>query len=848
MPIPPPFPLFLLHPFHPNPATTYAARAGASSLLAAALARDLYRRTPEWIREDDLWKSLLESEETKDGHVDEMASLTAVIQKLQGLIVTGYEKLGSERRRMRRRRTALSGSTRKGKRLTRKSTSECLCQYKESMCQYCNSCRDEEASNVESSVTSESALNDSITPLEWHAALLAYIQLSNQIRERYPMWRDRMYEEWYSVNCNPVQVNNNKEQSPDNDQRNNTNNERRRELELDACKAHDNTVTASKISELKQMLDYAVWAYEPDEEALRNLLLGNQTADTDEKKVESSNNGYQLIVHRTTSYIEPSSQSNDNQTVKNSSKKLRKPPGRVGYYVAISHAKKELLIGMKGTSTLEDILTDCCGRALRLDLENDPHHPNELFNCDDSSRNTDGDEIEGSCEEYHNANNNDYVIEYEKDKTLHVSLISGNNDLSNSEIEVNLIEVGLSHHDESIEISMPLEQAAQGLNLNTRDAADSPPRTPRQQITPNRKSSRENLSTLSSPQPAENILLVPTSQALGSGNLSNSNDKLTLPAEQSNDEAIESHGIEMQLERTTKVRGVHEGLLHCAQQLFSEISPLIEEFAVSKGYVVVCTGHSMGAGTSALLALLIRGKYPELVMPQRGVERVHAYAFAPPPVMDRATSLACQHYVTSIVNNSDIIPRSSLTNLDILLTMLEAVRNSLVDWDMNPGRNANTRNPNDSCQNPKNIISSMVALFRKLSEGTDGELIIEPEELQQVFKEAVSDAILGEDAILWDEEGSHHLLVPGSVLLMYEPWSSMSETNVTHAHDTAQDQSMQKSERSDLEANTEYQSLWTNGTATMLKGFEIGAGGNIVTDHLTSSYYRALASFEKLQH
>jgi hypothetical protein len=31
----------------------------------------------------------------------------------------------------------------------------------------------------------------------------------------------------------------------------------------------------------------------------------------------------------------------------------------------------------------------------------------------------------------------------------------------------------------------------------------------------------------------------------------------------------------------------------------------------------------------------------------------------------------------------------------------------------------------------------------------------------------------------------------------------------------------------------------------MLKGFEVGAGSGIVTDHLTSSYYRALEALDK---
>ena len=764
-----------------------------------------------------------------------MASLTAVIQKLQGLIVTGYEKLGSERRRSRRRKTALSGSSGRGKRFVRKTTSECLCQCKGSLCQVCYSCEKGGESIVEPSVTGESVSNESITPLEWHAALLAYIQLSNQIRERYPQWRDRMYESNCSANSNQSQ----KETASTNLDGESTDAAEDKEMH------RQQQLTAREIKDLKQMLDYAVWAYEPDEEVLRGLLQGNPSDGTDEKKIESTNDGYQLLVHRTTSYIEPSSGADgaDNaQSLKNSTRKLRKPPGRVGYYVAVSHSKKELLIGMKGTSTLEDILTDCCGRALRLDLENDPHHLN-VCECESSSQQSIADEASDLEEDDHadNSNENDYVIEYENDETLHISMISSGNDPSNpDEIEVNLIEVGVLHHDESVETTIPLHQAAQTHISNTFDGTKSLPKALQQQNTPKRKSSGVNLSTLSAPTPVENILLLPTRQTLVKSNQSHNRGKPT----QSNDEIIESHGIEMQPERTTKVRGVHEGLLHCAQQLFSEISPLIEEFALSKGYDVVCTGHSMGAGTSALLAILIRGKYPELVVPNELVERVRVYAFAPPPVTDRATSLACQHYVLSIVNNSDIIPRSSLTNLDISLTMLEAVRNRLVDCGMNPGVN-NAKDSSDVCEKPKKIISSMTALYRKLSEGTDGELIIEPDELQRVFDEAVSDALLGEDEILWDEVGDHHLLVPGNVLMLYQPWALDSPSTSEPCESQAEFLPYQESKNIELASSFKYYALWTNGTATTLKGFEAGAGGNMVTDHLTSSYYRALELLEK---
>ena len=41
--------------------------------------------------------------------------------------------------------------------------------------------------------------------------------------------------------------------------------------------------------------------------------------------------------------------------------------------MAINQTTQTMLIGIKGTSTLEELLTDCCGRAVRVDLENDPH-------------------------------------------------------------------------------------------------------------------------------------------------------------------------------------------------------------------------------------------------------------------------------------------------------------------------------------------------------------------------------------------------------------------------------------------------------------------------------------------
>jgi len=46
--------------------------------------------------------------------------------------------------------------------------------------------------------------------------------------------------------------------------------------------------------------------------------------------------------------------------------KLVVRPGRVAHYIAVSPINRLVFVGLRGTSTLSDILTDCCGRAVPL--------------------------------------------------------------------------------------------------------------------------------------------------------------------------------------------------------------------------------------------------------------------------------------------------------------------------------------------------------------------------------------------------------------------------------------------------------------------------------------------------
>lgn len=270
--------------------------------------------------------------------------------------------------------------------------------------------------------------------------------------------------------------------------------------------------------------------------------------------------------------------------------------------------------------------------------------------------------------------------------------------------------------------------------------------------------------------------------------------------------------------------------------------------------------------------------------------------------------------MTTVVYNADIITRTSLTNLDAFLTVLESIRSRLIAAGMNPGSGGGNNRAADNDGNTVRssgggtnklsgsggVVTSALALFRKLSEGTGGSLLLSADELRSVWEEALADAFVtdgsssaatavkddnndendsdddsssgGDDgeggSLYWDGEGDHHLFVPGKLLLLYEPLSSTSfatssssTKGAAPAGATADDEEDETSSVTTTTATTvregkegdpssrpqvdecaNMKAVWTDGTATVLKAFEVGAGGGMLTDHLTTSYYRALKS------
>ncbi|KAF0309047.1 Sn1-specific diacylglycerol lipase alpha [Amphibalanus amphitrite] len=82
-----------------------------------------------------------------------------------------------------------------------------------------------------------------------------------------------------------------------------------------------------------------------------------------------------------------------------------------------------------------------------------------------------------------------------------------------------------------------------------------------------------------------------------------------------------------------------------------------------EGYRLVLVGHSLGAGTAAILAILLRDQYPEL----------RCFAYSPPGgLLSMPAVEYTKEFITSVVVGKDVVPR-------IGLHQLEQLRSDLMD-------------------------------------------------------------------------------------------------------------------------------------------------------------------------
>jgi len=177
----------------------------------------------------------------------------------------------------------------------------------------------------------------------------------------------------------------------------------------------------------------------------------------------------------------------------------------------------------------------------------------------------------------------------------------------------------------------------------------------------------------------------------------------------------------------------HEGIWTAALTMADDLEELVSNLFLPSGYRVLICGHSLGAGAACLLGLLLRSRISDL----RG-DKLRVLAIASPPVLNYDAALATSSFCTSIVNNNDVVPRMSLSNLVKLAKMLVRVDSILKERDLKP------------CD-----VSSALRYVKDLMQ-SDSEPIMSCEEVDEIFSE---------ENVLTDDEDD--LFVPGRVVTMW---------------------------------------------------------------------------------
>ncbi|XP_060224069.1 diacylglycerol lipase-beta isoform X2 [Meriones unguiculatus] len=135
------------------------------------------------------------------------------------------------------------------------------------------------------------------------------------------------------------------------------------------------------------------------------------------------------------------------------------------------------------------------------------------------------------------------------------------------------------------------------------------------------------------------------------------------------DLSAESENLELDAEIQDSV--AHKGIAQAARYIYRRLindGILSQAFSVAPEYRLVLVGHSLGAGAAALLAIMLRGAYPQ----------VRAYAFSPPRgLLSKPLHEYSKNFIVSLVLGMDVIPRLSVTNMeDLKRRLLRVIANS----------------------------------------------------------------------------------------------------------------------------------------------------------------------------
>ncbi|XP_056912325.1 diacylglycerol lipase-beta isoform X1 [Takifugu flavidus] len=172
----------------------------------------------------------------------------------------------------------------------------------------------------------------------------------------------------------------------------------------------------------------------------------------------------------------------------------------------------------------------------------------------------------------------------------------------------------------------------------------------------------------------------------------------------------------------------HKGISQAAGYIYKKLvndGILNQALSIVPEYKLVITGHSLGAGTASVLAILLRTSFPTL----------QCYAFSPPGgLLSKALADYSKDFVVSVVLGKDLVPRLSIPNMeDLKRRILKIVSN---------------------CNKPKYRIL-IQGLWYELFGGDPNDL---PTEMDNRREEVLSQPLLGEESLIIRHSSSYQSL------------------------------------------------------------------------------------------
>ncbi|KAI4801151.1 hypothetical protein KUCAC02_000077 [Chaenocephalus aceratus] len=172
----------------------------------------------------------------------------------------------------------------------------------------------------------------------------------------------------------------------------------------------------------------------------------------------------------------------------------------------------------------------------------------------------------------------------------------------------------------------------------------------------------------------------------------------------------------------------HKGICQAAGYIYKKLvndGILNQAFCIAPEYKLVITGHSLGAGTASLLAILLRNSFPTL----------QCYSFSPPGgLLSKALADYSKDFVVSVVLGKDLVPRLSLPNMeDLKRKILKVVSN---------------------CNKPKYRILLQGCWYEVFGGDPDDF----PTEMDNRREEELSQPLLGEESLMIRHSSSYQSL------------------------------------------------------------------------------------------